>query len=54
MVGYCNSHYNLQGNHFYFALLGELYAGIGSAKAKPCFKQALSLAKTIADKQAMD
>ncbi len=44
---------NLTGNHFYFALLGELHTGINPAKAKQSFKDARALAKTDADKQAM-
>jgi RNA polymerase sigma-70 factor (ECF subfamily) len=44
---------NLTGNQFYFALLGELYTGIDKGKASDNFKKALSLAKTAADKLAM-
>jgi len=44
---------NLVNNQFYFALLGELYAGIDNEKAKQHFEKAFSLAKTPADKQAM-
>lgn len=44
---------NLTGNHFYFALLGELYTGIDNGKAKEHFEQAFLLAKTVVDKQAM-
>ncbi len=44
---------NLAGNHFYFTLLGELYTGIDKQKAKHHFQQALSLAKTQTDKQAI-
>jgi RNA polymerase sigma-70 factor (ECF subfamily) len=40
-------------NQFYFALLGELYAGIDNEKAKQNFEKAFSLAKTQAGKQAM-
>jgi RNA polymerase sigma factor (sigma-70 family) len=43
----------LVNNQFYFALLGELYTGIDRGKAIENFKAALSLAKTPADKQAM-
>jgi len=43
----------LLGNHFYFVLLGELYAGIDDAKAKQHYAEALALAKTPADKQAI-
>jgi RNA polymerase sigma factor (sigma-70 family) len=43
----------LTGNHFYFALLGELYTGIDDKKAKEFFQQALHLAKTIPDQQAL-
>jgi len=43
----------LLGNHFYFVLLGELYAGIDDAKAKQHYAEALTLAKTPADKQAI-
>ncbi len=43
----------LVNNQFYFALLGELYTGIDRKKAIENFKTALSLAKSPADKQAM-
>jgi len=43
----------LTDNHFYFALLGELYKDIHRQKAIENFQQALSLAKTQADKQAI-
>jgi RNA polymerase sigma factor (sigma-70 family) len=43
----------LTGNHFYFMLLGELYTGIDQPKAKRHYGQALTLAKTPADKQAI-
>jgi RNA polymerase sigma factor (sigma-70 family) len=42
---------NLTNNHFYFTLLGELYKGCDKARARQNFEQALSLAKTKADKQ---
>lgn len=41
----------LTDNQFYFALLGELYTGIDNIKAKDNFQKALSLAKSITDKQ---
>jgi RNA polymerase sigma-70 factor (ECF subfamily) len=44
---------NLADNHFYFTLLGELYTGIDNIKAKQHFQKAFSLAKTQADKQAI-
>ncbi len=44
---------NLRGNHFYFVLLGELYTGIDNIKAKQNFQTALSLARTITDKQTI-
>ncbi|WP_153797905.1 RNA polymerase sigma factor [Foetidibacter luteolus] len=44
---------NLAANHFYFVLLGELYTGVDNLKAAAHFKQALLLAKTAADKQAI-
>jgi len=43
----------LESNQFYFALLGELYTGIDQQKALDNFQCAFSLAKTAADKQAM-
>ncbi len=43
----------LTGNHFYFALLGELYTGIDNEKAKINFQQAFSLAKTDVGKRAI-
>lgn len=44
---------NLTGNHFYFMLLGELYTGFDNEKADMNFKQAYSLAKTPADRLAI-
>jgi len=41
----------LQTNHYYFTLLGELYMGIDNSKAKQHFETAFSLAGTQADKQ---
>lgn len=38
-------------NHFYFALLGELYSGIDDAKAIVHFQQAIDLAKTKTEKE---
>lgn len=44
---------NLTGNHFYYTLLGELYSGIDNVKAKQHFEKALSLAKTLTDKETI-
>jgi RNA polymerase sigma-70 factor (ECF subfamily) len=44
---------NLTDNHFYFALLGELYKTIDKKKSKEHFITALSLAKSPADKQTI-
>ncbi len=44
---------NLENNHFYFALLGELYSDVDNEKAREYFTKAVSLAKTITEKQAM-
>jgi RNA polymerase sigma factor (sigma-70 family) len=44
---------DLSGNHFYFALLGELYTDIDNEKAREHFQTALSLARTATDKQAL-
>lgn len=43
----------LEGNHFYFALLGELYDGIDPEKALENLQNALRLARTTADQQAI-
>ncbi|PWT73449.1 MAG: RNA polymerase subunit sigma [Bacteroidetes bacterium] len=43
----------LTDNQFYFALLGELYTSIDNQKAKENFQQALLLAKTNPDKEAI-
>jgi RNA polymerase sigma-70 factor (ECF subfamily) len=43
----------LEGNHFYFALLGELYDGIDQKKALENLGNALRLARTAADQQAI-
>jgi RNA polymerase sigma-70 factor (ECF subfamily) len=40
----------LAGNPYYFALLGELYAGIDDGKARECYQQAALLARSDADK----
>jgi RNA polymerase sigma-70 factor (ECF subfamily) len=42
---------NLPHNHFYFTLLGELYAGNNNEKAKAHFERALSLAKTETERE---
>lgn len=43
----------LTDNHFYFALLGELYTGIDNKTAHTHFEKAISLARTQVDKQAL-
>jgi RNA polymerase sigma factor (sigma-70 family) len=43
----------LEGNPYYHALLGELYAGTDDGKAVASYEQAILLAKTGADKQAL-
>ena len=43
----------LTDNHFYYTLLGELYKNLDNQKAKEHFQNALALAKTQADKQAI-
>ncbi|WP_207512853.1 RNA polymerase sigma factor [Longitalea luteola] len=43
----------LTNNHFYFTLLGELYTGIDTHKARHHYEQALALAKTATDKQTI-
>jgi len=43
----------LNNNHYYFMLLGELYAENDPAKARGFFEQALSLAKTKPDQLAI-
>jgi predicted RNA polymerase sigma factor len=43
----------LTDNHFYYALLGELYTGVNNAKARENFSHAVLLAKTQSDKQTM-
>ena len=44
---------SLTNNHFYFTLLGELYAGFDKDKVMTHFQEALSLAKTPTDKQSI-
>ena len=44
---------NLNDNHFYFTLLGELYKTLDKKKAKEHFNTALSLAKSAADKHTI-
>lgn len=43
----------LTDNHYYFALLGELYKDIDAQKVKQYYQKALSLAKTTTDKQVL-
>lgn len=43
----------MENNHFYFTLLGELYKGVDAAKARQFFEQAHHLAKTQSDKQVL-
>lgn len=43
----------LTDNHFYFALLGELYTDVDNTKAKEHFQTAYSIAKTDTDKHAL-
>ena len=44
---------NLNTNHFYYTLLGELYKNINKTQAKYNFEKALALAKTEPDKIAI-
>jgi predicted RNA polymerase sigma factor len=44
---------SLEGNPYYYALLGELYTGIDDRKAVASYEQAILLAKTEADKLAL-
>ena len=43
----------LTNNHFYYALLGELYTGIDNDMARQHFQSALSLSRTQPDKQTI-
>jgi RNA polymerase sigma factor (sigma-70 family) len=43
----------LDGNPYYFALLGELFTGSDDTRARECYLQAASLAKSEADRQAL-
>ncbi|MCF0062796.1 RNA polymerase subunit sigma [Dyadobacter chenwenxiniae] len=44
---------NLPENHFYYALLGELYSGLDDEKAKLHWQTALSMAKSDTDREAI-
>ncbi len=44
---------NLTDNHFYYALLGELYTGIDNAKAITHLQRALTLARSAAEKNVL-
>jgi RNA polymerase sigma-70 factor (ECF subfamily) len=44
----------LENNHYYFALLGELYRDFDNEKARMIFQKALSLAKTQSDKYTIE
>ncbi|WP_183557396.1 RNA polymerase sigma factor [Mucilaginibacter sp. SP1R1] len=41
---------NLNNNHLYYSLLGELYTEVDNSKAIACFETAFTLAKSTADK----
>ena len=43
----------LENNHFYFLLLGELYRGVDTGKARMHFQQAIALAGTQTEKQGI-
>lgn len=43
----------LKDSRFYYSLLGELYTGMNNLKARQYFNEAYALAKTVADKQAI-
>ena len=43
----------LQDNQFYFALLGELYTDINNKKAKLNLAKAIGMAKSPADRNAL-
>jgi RNA polymerase sigma-70 factor (ECF subfamily) len=43
----------LEGNHFYFALLGELHRDLDPAAAREHFERALRLAKTPIDRRTL-
>ncbi|SKC77838.1 RNA polymerase sigma factor [Ohtaekwangia koreensis] len=45
---------NLETNHFYFILLGELYKNIDNEKARLHLQKAYSLAKTATEKQGIE
>jgi RNA polymerase sigma-70 factor (ECF subfamily) len=44
---------NLESNHFYFVLLGELYRDIDSHRAKQNFEKAYELARTETEKKGI-
>jgi RNA polymerase sigma-70 factor (ECF subfamily) len=44
---------NLDNNHFYFVLLGELYRTIDTNQAKLNFQKAYSIAKTKTEKEGI-
>jgi len=44
----------LTGNHFYYALLGDLYTGINNQKAKMNFENALAIIKTVPERLAIE
>lgn len=43
----------LEGNHFYFVLLAELYQGLDNEKARLNLEKAYQLAKTVTEKQGI-
>jgi predicted RNA polymerase sigma factor len=43
----------LEDNHFYFALLGELYTGIDNEKAEVQLRRAMELSKVEGERQAL-
>jgi RNA polymerase sigma-70 factor (ECF subfamily) len=45
---------NQVSSQYYFALLGDLYAGIDNAEAKRNFQKAHDLAKTVTDRDLIN
>ena len=43
----------LTDNHFYFALLGELYSGLDNTESRKYFEAAIEIAKTASDKNTI-
>jgi predicted RNA polymerase sigma factor len=45
---------NLEGNRFYYALLGELYAGTKPSLAREAFQKAINLTRASSERESLE